>query len=92
MVCGTCGATIAPKAIVCYRCGTATAIPVPPPRPLPPVIRPWPVIVILTVIAVALGWFASGESTGTVRQAVFALVGLIALLWAGYLAWYGRRP
>jgi hypothetical protein len=28
MTCGTCGATIADKAIVCYRCGAPTAAPV----------------------------------------------------------------
>jgi hypothetical protein len=92
MVCGTCGATIAEKAIVCYRCGTATAIPVPPPRPVPPVTRPWPVIVILAVITVVVGWFAAAEPMGSVRQIVFALLGLVALLWGAYLAWYGRRP
>jgi hypothetical protein len=27
MTCGVCGATIADKAIVCYRCGTPTAVP-----------------------------------------------------------------
>lgn len=28
MTCGSCGATIADKAIVCYRCGAPTAAPV----------------------------------------------------------------
>lgn len=91
MVCGNCGATIAEKAIVCYRCGTATAIPAPPPRPVPPVTRPWLMIVVLLALAAVLGWFASAEPAGTVRQIVFGLVGLAALLWGGHLAWHGRR-
>ena len=36
MTCGVCGATIADKAIVCYRCGAPTAAPAAPaagPRP-----------------------------------------------------------
>lgn len=91
MVCGTCGATIAAKAIVCYRCGTATAIPAPPPRPAPAVTRPWLLILALALIAGMLGWLATAEPPGTVRQVVFALVGLAALLWGGHLAWHGRR-
>ena len=91
MVCGNCGATIADKAIVCYRCGTATAIPAPPPRPPAPVTRPWILIAVLLAIAVALGWLASDEPAGSVRQIVLAIVGLVALLWSGHLAWRGRR-
>lgn len=91
MVCGTCGATIAEKAIVCYRCGTATAIPAPPPRPAPVVTRPWLLIVALALIAAVLGWLASAEPPGTVRQIIFAIVGLAALLWGGHLAWHGRK-
>jgi len=55
MKCRTCSTEIADKAIVCYRCGTATAAP----RVTPPEARPgrgpWPVVVaILTLIAVSL--------------------------------------
>ena len=91
MVCGTCNATIAEKAIVCYRCGTATAIPTPPPRPVPPVERPWLMIALLLVIAAVLGWFASAEPAGTMRQIAFAVVGCALMLWGGLLAWHGRR-
>jgi len=91
MVCGTCGATIAAKAIVCYRCGTATAIPALPPRPQPVVVRPWLLIVALAIVAGILGWFASAEPAGSVRQVVLAIVGLAVLAWGGHLAWHGRR-
>ena len=35
MTCRSCGTTIADNALICYRCGTATAearVPAPPPR------------------------------------------------------------
>jgi hypothetical protein len=92
MVCGNCGATIAAKAIVCYRCGTATAIPAQPTKPVPPVTRPWFMIGILLAIAATFGWLASAEPAGVARQIVYAVVGLLALLWGGHLAWHGRRP
>jgi hypothetical protein len=91
MVCGNCGATIAEKAIVCYRCGTATAIPTPTPKAPPPVVRPWILIALLTLVAIVLGWLASSEPAGSVRQLVLAAIGLVALLWSGHLVWHGRR-
>lgn len=58
MICRTCGTEIADKAIVCYRCGTATTDPVR--RPVP--VRtsggsPGPAIamVMLVVLALMLG-------------------------------------
>jgi hypothetical protein len=49
MVCRSCGAEIADKAIVCYRCGTPTADPVPPSRP--PAAGPnWTLIVLMVAI------------------------------------------
>lgn len=91
MVCGTCGATIADKAIVCYRCGTATAIPAVTRKGPPPVQRPWLLIAILIVVAAVLGWLAASEPAGTWRQIVLALIGAVVLLWSGLLVWRGRR-
>jgi small basic protein len=91
MVCGTCGSTIADKAIVCYRCGAATAIPAAPQKSLPPVTRPWVIIAVMAALAAAFGYVAAAEETGTARQIGFGLVGLVTLLWAGHLAWHGRR-
>jgi hypothetical protein len=58
---------------------------------VPPVTRPWLVIALLLAIAAVLGWLASAEPAGTVRQVIFGIVGLVALLWGGHLAWHGRR-
>ena len=55
MKCRNCGTEIADKALICYRCGTATSEPriaAPPPKPAR---GPIPVIVaILTIIAAAV--------------------------------------
>ncbi len=63
MQCATCGATIAEKAIVCYRCGAPTALPVQTPKPKPPASRaPWviaAVVVVAALIAVAVWYFTT---------------------------------
>jgi hypothetical protein len=46
---------------------------------------------ILAAIAVVLGWLASAEPAGSARQVALAVIGVIALLWGGYVAWHGRR-
>ncbi|MFO7303153.1 MAG: hypothetical protein DIU54_012125 [Acidobacteriota bacterium] len=92
MVCGNCGATIADKAIVCYRCGTPTAIPdVPRRTPPPSPARPWLVVVLLVAAAGVLGWLAAGEVAGSVRQIVYAAAGLALLAAGGWLAVGPRR-
>ena len=91
MVCGTCGATIAAKAIVCYRCGAATAIPAAAPKaPLRLAPRPWIVVIVLVVIAGVLGWLASAEPAGSVRYWVLVAVGVVAAAFGGYLAFRRR--
>jgi len=61
MQCATCGASIAEKAIVCYRCGAPTALPVQPPRPQPSASRvPWviaAVIVVAIIVAAGIWYF-----------------------------------
>jgi len=54
MTCRSCGATIADKAIVCYRCGTPTAAPAPTSAPVRG--RPrwiaWLIVLVILVLAV----------------------------------------
>jgi len=59
MTCGSCGATIADKAIVCYRCGAATAIPAAPVRPATagPPMALWAAIGALGAGAVVAAWY-----------------------------------
>jgi hypothetical protein len=63
MVCRQCGTEIADRALICYRCGTATTEakykPPPPPRGL----RGLPATIIAVLIAMLLllaGWILSG--------------------------------
>jgi hypothetical protein len=80
MICSSCGAEIADKAIVCYRCGTPTAIPAPPVRPASP--RPrthWPTLLIVAIS----GWvvFVTPPDSGARYAAYAALaVALLAVL------------
>lgn len=62
MVCRSCGATIAEKAIICYRCGAATVDPETLVPPRPPVVRRrvWPVVVVAVGALTALAaWLSS---------------------------------
>ena len=52
MTCRTCGAEIAEKAIVCYRCGTPTAGPAVPAKTTTRARTPW--AIVGTAIAAAL--------------------------------------
>jgi len=84
MGCSKCGATIAEKAIVCYRCGAATAAPVAPVRPPEPVMtaRVVAALVLLVLTAAAVyvltthdarstwGWMAIGDLVLVVVVAV----------------------
>ena len=66
MICKHCGTEIADKALICYRCGQATA----EPRVRPPVAQsifvkrrrsklPW-VLALLVLLMLALAWFVRG--------------------------------
>jgi hypothetical protein len=58
MICKQCGTEIADKAIVCYRCGTATTDPVRKPAPLPRrggSLGPLVGLVLLIVLGLYLG-------------------------------------
>lgn len=84
MKCSSCGAEIADKAIVCYRCGTPTAIPAPAVRPAPP--RPrtqWPTLLAVLLIVAISGWvvFVTPTDSGARYAAYAALaVALLAVL------------
>ncbi|MCC7034164.1 MAG: hypothetical protein IT179_15185 [Acidobacteria bacterium] len=56
MKCRSCGTEIAANALVCYRCGTATAEPrIPPPSSRPPAGSRWlvPALAVAAALAAA---------------------------------------
>jgi hypothetical protein len=76
MKCTNCGTEIADKAIVCFRCGTPTAIPAdlrPAARPAPPR-RSILIPLIIVVLALVLAYVAPAGST--LRTLAFAVAGV----------------
>jgi zinc-ribbon domain len=81
MVCSSCGAEIADKAIVCYRCGTPTAIPAAPARTPPPRRPVWPAIAtILVIVALALWLMPMTPPDSGMRYAAYAAVAAAVML------------
>jgi len=75
MVCRSCGATIAEKAIICYRCGAATVDPATLVPPRPPVVRRsvWPVVAaIVIIIGLAVWLVPKTPADSTARWAAWA--------------------
>jgi len=87
MVCGNCGTSIADKAIVCYRCGAPTSIPVPtaPARKGGGMSGRSIVLLVLNVlILLSSGWSAWGAPAGSTDQ---ILAGSLAALAAASVAY-----
>ena len=89
MECARCHAVIAEKAIVCYRCGTPTAVPVAPPRKTAPAGTPLVLIVSLLLVALVTGAVAWAAEPGGLRTGLWVASALALLGSAGAL-W--RRP
>jgi Flp pilus assembly protein TadB len=87
MVCGHCGTEIADKALICYRCGTATKEP--ERRPAAPA-RGGPLpalaLLVLAIAALFLGQVEAGIAPPWVPYTVAALASVV-LVW-----WVLRRP
>ncbi|MEZ5318640.1 MAG: hypothetical protein R2752_14670 [Vicinamibacterales bacterium] len=91
--CSTCGARIAEKAIVCYRCGTPTAIPEAPVRPGPPPRRGLPWLTILTVLAIiAVGVWTVPMTPEDSWQRMATFAGLAVATFVGVRLTRPRRP
>lgn len=90
MTCRSCGATIADKAIVCYRCGTPTALPPAPVRTPAPAQTPWAIVlaaVMVLVLTVVLA-VVSPEHRTMIMVAGAALAAALGA-WA-VARWAGR--
>jgi hypothetical protein len=92
MICRQCGTEIADKALICYRCGTATTEPrVKPPAPAASR-RGGLGALLALVVLVAAGLFMGQVVEGHVpREASYAVAGLAALVLAWRIAARRRR-
>lgn len=84
MVCRHCGTEIADKALICFRCGTATSEPrVAPPRGGRRPVSRGPLVlafVVLVVSALVMGQVATDQVPREVGYAL-AVLGLVAIGW-----------
>jgi uncharacterized membrane protein len=94
MICRNCGTEIADKALICYRCGTATTEPrVAPPsaasRPGAPRYSLLTVVVLLVVLVGLVTSLAAADRHGIPSVAIWIVIALDAIA----IAWVmvGRR-
>ena len=88
MTCSHCQATIADKAIVCYRCGAPTAVPAVERRTAVPGKRRLPVSVlvleVLAVLSVVLGIVTStaieSRIAGVLAACIFSAISAVILI------------
>ena len=84
MTCRSCGAQIAEKAIVCYRCGTATAIPDMAPRPSPPRASRsrmvLPVLILVEMAAAVVVVIGLGYQDSTVAWVIAAVAAIVSVV------------
>ena len=80
MKCRNCGTEIAEKALICYRCGTATSEPRIAPPAAKPVRGPLPLIMAILVIIVAAVVTLPQLPPGESRLAGWAALVVVTLL------------
>jgi hypothetical protein len=80
VTCRACGAEIAEKAIVCYRCGTPTAVPAPAKPAAPASSRPW--FLAIVAIMVAALTVVAAQHWPDFRTTVSIVGGLLAVMLA----------
>ena len=80
MTCRNCGTEIADKALICFRCGTATTAPRIPPPPPPPARGPIPVVIAVLIIIVAAVLALPELPPGEARMAGWGVVAVITAL------------
>jgi len=97
MICRQCGTEIADKAIVCYRCGTATTEPARKPAAIRPRRRGVVPIIGLILLVISASLFVEsariGPASDTGSNLMLAAEGILAVavifMGAGFL--YSRR-
>ncbi|PWT81538.1 MAG: hypothetical protein C5B57_10270 [Blastocatellia bacterium] len=82
MICRNCGTEIADKALICYRCGTATteARFKPPSRkpPASPLLTHVIVVAVLVIVALTIGRIATGEMPRMLAWIAVAVAVIVA--------------
>jgi hypothetical protein len=84
VICGNCGTEIAEKALICYRCGTATAEPRVRPSARPPTRGGGLAALLALVVLAAAGLLMGVAAHGALpREAgyVVAALAVIAIAW-----------
>jgi hypothetical protein len=92
MICQSCGTEIADKALICYRCGTATTAP--KRRPPAPRSRPGSIIpALVAMVALLIAALYMGQAPlGTVpREVVWVMYLALAVVGALVLLRLSRR-
>jgi len=92
VICRNCGLEIADKALICYRCGTATTEarfkPAAPKRSSLPLVVVAIILVSVVLLAQATGWMAGiAERPGLAGT----IVAVVAVLIVGLRAYVRRR-
>jgi hypothetical protein len=90
MQCRTCGTEIADKALVCYRCGTATAGPAPSPRAASPRRLIVPIIAAFAIVVIGALYMAMAARGNTPSLVNWAMLGLAAVV-VVWRFWASRR-
>ena len=90
MTCKTCGTEIADKALICYKCGAATAEPVRKPAPPLPPARGTTLPLVGLVVLVMAALFLGQTSTGQVPPAVSYTIAALAALVLAWRFWQRR--
>ena len=86
MQCRSCGTEIAGKALICYRCGTATTDPkfrAPPPgrrSSRPNLVASILALVLLVLFAMYMGRAATGDMPRTLSWAVVVIAAVLVVL------------
>ena len=92
MICRQCGTEIADKALICYRCGTATTDarfkPASAPRSRLPLVATLVAVVVLVAFAFVLGRSATG---GQAPRYITWVAAALAVLIVGVRAYARRR-
>jgi amino acid permease len=91
VICRKCGTEIAAKALICYRCGTATTEPqfkpAAPKRAAAPLIVTLLALALLVIVAAYMGRAAAGENSRLLGWVAVA----VAVVVVGLRAYMRRR-